>query len=133
MKKLFAIVFFLSCFHSAWAHDIFSSALKTPKTTELYRGKIKDIPGKEVIISMVELPPGAKSPKHTHPGEEYAFVIEGEAIQMIGQNAEETVRPGKVAPIPYGQPHYVRTDKGPLRAIVFRIHDAGKPERELVK
>ena len=39
---------------------------------------------KEVIISLVELPAGTSAPKHTHSGEEFAFVIEGKAIQKIG-------------------------------------------------
>lgn len=103
-----------------------------PFSTTLYTGPIHGIENKEIIVSLVELSPGQAAPLHTHPGEEIAFIIEGEAIQHVGNKGEEIKVPGDVAHIPYGAVHTVRTDKKPLKAVVFRIHEKGKPERNLV-
>ena len=41
---------------------------------------------REAIIGMGEFPPGASTGRHTHPGDEYATVLEGELeILMDGQ------------------------------------------------
>ena len=41
---------------------------------------------REAIIGMGEFPPGASTGRHTHPGDEYATVLEGELeIFMDGQ------------------------------------------------
>ena len=35
------------------------------------------VPGREVVQVRVDLAPGVVAPKHTHPGEEIIYVIEG--------------------------------------------------------
>ena len=35
------------------------------------------IPGREMIQVRVEIDPGTASPRHTHPGEEIIYVLEG--------------------------------------------------------
>lgn len=41
---------------------------------------------REAIVGMGEFPPGASTGRHTHPGDEYATVLEGELeILMDGQ------------------------------------------------
>ena len=35
------------------------------------------VAGREVIQTIVELAPGTTSPRHTHPGEEVIYVLEG--------------------------------------------------------
>ena len=35
------------------------------------------VPGREVIQAIVELAPGTTAPRHTHPGEEIIYVLEG--------------------------------------------------------
>ena len=35
------------------------------------------VPGREVVQVRVELAPGVSFPKHTHPGEEIIYVLEG--------------------------------------------------------
>lgn len=99
----------------------------------LYRGPLKGAPNKEVLITVVDLPAGAQSPLHKHPGEEFAYVIEGKAVQKIGDKPEETISAGSSAQIPYGIPHYVRAEGGPLKAVVFRVHEVGQPEMTIVE
>jgi quercetin dioxygenase-like cupin family protein len=35
------------------------------------------VTGREVVWTIVELAPGTTAPKHTHPGEEIIYVLEG--------------------------------------------------------
>ena len=46
------------------------------KRTDLQRHDLS-IPGREVVQVRVELAPGVSFPKHTHPGEEIIYVLEG--------------------------------------------------------
>ncbi len=114
------------------AHDGKSDSKTKPFSTTIYQGSIHGVKDKEIIVSVVELPPGQAAPLHKHPGEEYAFIISGEAIQNIDNKGEEIIHPGEIAHIPYGAIHTVRAGKKPFKALVFRIHEKGKPERYLV-
>ena len=134
MKKPLLTLFLtiITVFGILSVSDSHQDSKPKPFSTTIYQGPIHGVKSKEVIVSVVELPPGKAAPLHTHPGEEYAFIISGEAIQNINNKGEEVIHPGEVAHIPYGAVHTVRSGTNPLKALVFRIHDKGKPERYLV-
>ena len=46
------------------------------KRTDLQQHDLS-VPGREVIQVVVELGPGVSAPKHTHPGEEIIYVLQG--------------------------------------------------------
>ena len=48
------------------------------KRTDLQRHDLS-APGREVVQVRVDFDPGYVSPKHTHPGEEIIYVLEGHA------------------------------------------------------
>jgi len=88
----------------------------------------------EVVTSLVELPPSFQLPTHRHPGEEFAYVIDG-AIYFWehGTDGECHMPAGSFAKVPLGKVHSVRTgDDHGAKLIVFRVHTPGAPERELV-
>jgi quercetin dioxygenase-like cupin family protein len=59
------------------AAAIVAAQQPTMSNTEVLRADLS-APGREVIQTYAVLPPGAgSSSKHTHPGEEVVFVIEG--------------------------------------------------------
>jgi len=85
----------------------------------------------EVIVSDVVIPPGAQVPRHTHPGEEFVYVIEGSALHIEEGLPDTQLRAGdshvirpEAAHAPIGGPQGAR-------AIVFRVHVKGEPERTL--
>ena len=47
------------------------------KLENLLSSKLEGVPGTEVIVSRVDVPPDTSLPKHWHPGEEFAYVLEG--------------------------------------------------------
>jgi quercetin dioxygenase-like cupin family protein len=88
----------------------------------------------EVVTSLVELPPSFQLPTHRHPGEEFAFVIDGAIYYWEhGTDGECHMPAGSLAKVPLGAVHTVRTgeDQG-AKLLVFRVHTPGAPERELV-
>ena len=67
------------------------------------------IPGREVVQTIVELDSGARSSRHTHPGEEIVYVLEGAPLEyeLEGRPAV-TLKPGDVLFIPAGTAHAAR-------------------------
>jgi hypothetical protein len=51
-------------------------AAPTAKRTVLERHDLS-VPGREGVLVLTELQPGAKEPKHTHPGDLFAYIQEG--------------------------------------------------------
>jgi len=109
-----------------------SSAVPGPVLETLLSTQLEGVQGTEVIVSRVVIPPNASLPKHWHPGEEFAYVLEGSAIVRRDGEADVTVSKGDVAKIPLKRIHTaVTTDQG-ATILVFRVHEIGKPERVLV-
>ena len=74
------------------------------KRTDLQRHDLS-VPGREVIQVRVEFAPGASFPKHSHPGEEIVYVIEGSLEYQIEDKPPVTLKAGEVLFIPAGTIH----------------------------
>ncbi len=85
--------------------------------------------GLEVIVSDVMIPPNSRVPPHSHPGEEFVYVIEGEAVHVEEGREERVYKAGEAFAIPPGVVHAPYTRDKPARAIVFRVHVEGEPLR----
>ncbi len=98
------------------------------RRTDLQRNDLS-IPGREVIQTIVELDPGVKSSRHTHPGEEIVFVLEGAPLEYeVEGKPPVTLKPGEVLFIPSGTIHSARnvgTTKG--AELATYIVEKGKP------
>ena len=55
----------------------FNGAEEPIKRTVLFRGNLEGVEGKEIVIFIADLAPGAVGSKHYHPGPEYFYVLEG--------------------------------------------------------
>lgn len=76
-------------------------AQQTPSRTLLPRtllqADLQGIPGQEVIIQLVDIPPGGATPKHIHPdGHEIAFVLEGDTFVDIEGDARKSLKSGEL-------------------------------------
>jgi quercetin dioxygenase-like cupin family protein len=87
------------------------------------------IKGREVVQTIVELGPGVRSSRHTHPGEEIVFVLEGSPLEYeVEGRPAVTLKPGDVLFIPAGVVHSARnvgTRKG--AELATYIVEKGKP------
>ena len=67
------------------------------------------VPGREVVQTIVELGPGVASARHTHPGEEIVYVLEGAPLEyQVEGKPTVTLKPGEVLFIPAGTVHAAR-------------------------
>lgn len=104
-----------------------------PGSNEMLRAPITLSEGLEVIVSDVVIPPGAEVPRHYHPGEEFIYVIEGSATHVEEGKPDQVLSAGDAYVIPPRAEHAPRGGPEGARAIVFRVHTEGEPERTLVE
>ena len=100
-----------------------------PGSNLMLRGPITISDDLEVIISDVVIPAGATVPRHFHPGEEFVYVIEGSAVHVEAGKPDQILRAGDAYVIPPEAEHAPRGGPDGARAIVFRVHKQGLPER----
>ncbi|RDK11903.1 cupin domain-containing protein [Cupriavidus lacunae] len=65
-------------------------------------------PDREGIQVRVDFEPGAIAPKHSHPGEEIAHVLQGTLEYQLGDQVPATLKAGDSLFIPAGTPHSAR-------------------------
>jgi quercetin dioxygenase-like cupin family protein len=88
----------------------------------------------EVILVETEVPPGATSARHTHPGEEAYYVIQGTTTQMPGQApVERKVGTGGINKRDVPHAGYKNVGTQSLKLVNVYIVDKGKPLSSFVK
>ena len=105
------------------------AAKPPPGSNLMMRAPITISDDLEVIISDVVIPAGASVPRHFHPGEEFVYVIEGSAVHVEDGKPDQILREGDAYVIPPQAEHAPRGGPDGARAIVFRVHKDGLPER----
>ncbi len=65
-------------------------------------------PDRAGIQVRVDFDPGTFAPKHTHPGEEIAHVLQGTLEYQLGDQPPVTLKAGDSLFIPAGTPHSAR-------------------------
>ena len=63
--------------------------------------------GREVVQVRVDFDPGVSAPKHSHPGEEIVYSIEGRLEYRLEGQPPVTLKAGEVLFIPAGAIHEV--------------------------
>lgn len=99
------------------------------KIENLLRSELQVTEGVEVIVSLVEIGPDLALPKHYHPGEEFVYLLEGSAIVWQQGKPDVTLNAGEIYRIPLKQVHTAVTGNSSAKAIVFRVHEKGAPDR----
>ena len=86
--------------------------------------------GREVIQVIVELEPGTTAPRHSHPGEEIIYVLEGTWEYTLEGKPPVIVKAGEVLFIPAGTIHSARNvgaGRGPRARDVYRRKGQAAP------
>jgi quercetin dioxygenase-like cupin family protein len=103
------------------------------KRTDLQRHDLS-VPGREVIQVLVEFAPGVLFPKHSHPGEEIVYVVEGLLEYALEGRPPVMLKAGEVLFIPAGTPHAVTNlGSGNAAELATYIVEKGKPLLTVVK
>ena len=97
------------------------------KRTVVQQGDLS-IPGREVVQAVAEFQPGATVGRHTHPGEEIAYILEGAVELEVAGKPNVTLGAGGTFLIPAGTVHNA-TNKGASVAKVLATYvvEKGKP------
>lgn len=86
------------------------------------------VPGREAVVAKVELDAGATAGRHTHPGDEIGYVLEGEAELLIQGEDPRRLKAGESYVIPAGTIHdAVNVGNTPLKLVGVFVVDKGKP------
>ena len=74
------------------------------KRTDLLRHDLS-VPGREVVQVRVDFAPGVAFGRHSHPGEEIAYVLEGSLEYQFDGKPPVTLKAGEALFIPAGTVH----------------------------
>ena len=84
------------------------------RPTILQKDNTVDIPGREVVTAILDLPPNGAAARHIHPGTEIGYVLEGSATLIIEGQAAREVKAGDFWIVDADVPHEGRA--GPAGA-----------------
>ncbi len=105
----------------------------TPATqvTSLLKQVLADLPGREVVVVTLDIPPGGGSPPHRHPGHHiFGYVLEGTYKIRLDQGAETILTKGQTFYEAPGQLHAVSANASqtePAKVLAFIVAESGKP------
>ncbi len=86
------------------------------------------VPGREAVVARVEVAPGAKAGRHTHPGDEISYVLEGEATLLVDGQPPRTIKAGESFVVPAGVVHDAHNDGSvPTRLVGVYVVEKGQP------
>ena len=92
------------------------------------------VPGREVVQVRVDFSPGAAFGRHTHPGEELVYVLEGSLQYEVDGKPAATLNAGGVLFIPAGTIHSAKNiGSGNGAELATYFVAKGKPLVALVK
>jgi len=103
------------------------------KLENLMRQVLEGVENTEVIVSRVTIPPHTSLPKHWHPGEEFAYLMEGSLTLWQEGKDNVPLQAGDAGVVPLEQVHTATTGEKGAKLIVLRVHRVGEPERVLVE
>jgi len=97
------------------------------KRTVLQTGDLS-MAGREAVTAVAELQPKGSPGRHTHPGEEIGYVIEGTVLIEQEGKPSVTLTAGRTFLIPAGTIHNAtNTGSGVARILATYIVEKGKP------
>jgi quercetin dioxygenase-like cupin family protein len=97
------------------------------RRTDLQRHDL-GVPGREVVQARVDFDRGAVSPRHTHPGEEIVYVLEGTLEYEVEGKPPVTLGAGDVLFIPARTIHAARNvGSGNGAELATYVVEKGKP------
>jgi quercetin dioxygenase-like cupin family protein len=102
-----------------------------PATSGVKRNILKQadgpMPGYVTVTVEAEIDAGANVARHTHPGIESAYVIDGGGELLVDGQPAMQVTPGSGFQIPPVAPHSLKNGAKPSRLAITYIVEKGKP------
>lgn len=85
------------------------------------------IPGYTTVVIENEISPGVTIARHTHPGNESAYVLDGGMDLVIEGQEVQNISPGDVFQVPAGVPHNATNGDKTTRYVSSFVVEKNKP------
>jgi quercetin dioxygenase-like cupin family protein len=103
----------------------------TSQSTAIKRTPLQkfDVPGSsyETVIGMAEIVPNVNIGRHTHPGLESGYVLEGDMVLIVQGQPDKALHTGESYQIPSGAVHDARSGPKGAKVIATYVVEKGKP------
>ena len=102
----------------------------TAQTSGIKRTPLQKIDypdGYTVVTAIAEVPAGGAAGRHTHPGIETGYVLEGELELVIDGKPTVMVKAGESYQIPTGVVHDAKAGDKPFKVLAIYVVDKSKP------
>jgi quercetin dioxygenase-like cupin family protein len=121
-----------ACTTQAQAPAPAATATAAPSSGALKRELVTradvSVPGREAVVARVEVAAGGKAGRHTHPGDEISYIMEGETLLLIDGQPPRRVKAGESFVIPAGVVHDAHNDTNkPVKLVGVYVVEKGKP------
>ena len=83
--------------------------------------------GYNTITAIAEVPAGGAAGRHTHPGAETGYVLEGELELVIDGQPPMKIKAGESYQIPEGAVHDAKAGDKPFKVLGVYVVKAGEP------
>ena len=108
-----------------------AAAVAQPATGSVRRTPLQRVEfpqGHTTLTSLIEIQPGGSSGRHSHPGLETGYILQGEIDVTIDGMPDQKLGPGDSFAVPPGRAHNA-TARGDQAARVFVVYvvEAGRP------
>ena len=106
---------------------VISAQNPAAKRTVVKTGDVS-VPGREAVIATIEIVPGGKAGRHTHPGDEITYVQSGEGEILMEGKPPLKIKEGDGFIVPGGTKHDAHnTGTQTLRLLAVYVVEKGKP------
>lgn len=124
MKKLVATLL-AAC---AVASSAQLAAQQPGFTRKMLQDQNLSVQGRHAVQAIAEFAPGASAGKHTHPGEELGYILEGTLQLEIDGEAPRTLKAGDSFFVPAGKVHDGKNvGSVPAKVLATYVVETGKP------
>jgi quercetin dioxygenase-like cupin family protein len=84
--------------------------------------------GHEAVVVRAEIDPGVHAGRHTHPGDEISYVLEGEGELLVDGEPPRKLKAGEAFVVPAGKVHDARNvGSATMRLVGVYVVEKGKP------
>ena len=89
--------------------------------------KIEFPKGYNIVTVIAESPADTLAGRHTHPGVDTGYVLEGDATLIVEGKPDQALKAGDSYAVPSGVPHDVKTGPKGLKIMAVYVVEEGKP------
>ena len=97
-------------------------------TRKVLQDQEMSIPDRHMVQAIAEFSPGAESGRHTHPGDEILYLLDGTLVVEVDGKPPLTLKAGDVAFFPAGTVHNGKNSSAAAaKVLATYILEKGKP------